>query len=119
MRTALQNLQGLRDEGFVTAAEFSSRKKAIIDGATALPAGSKPTTAAKSGAGKVAGKAAAGTAGTKKSVFDRLGAASNVRPPQCRLARLHVAHRTLRRALRTLQAIPFHFSSAARLEPRV
>ena len=57
MIKALRNLQTALDEGFVTKQEFEKRKKAIIDGATALP---NEPRAAK-------GKAAKG------SVFDRLG----------------------------------------------
>ena len=67
VRQALSNLQGLIDEGFITQQEFNTRRKAIIDGATSLPAGAKPV---------VGGKAAARKPGaTKGSVFDRLGTA--------------------------------------------
>ena len=58
VRTALTNLQGLLDEGFVSKAEYTQRRKAIIDGATDLPANSKP---------------ASDKSGKKGSVFDRLG----------------------------------------------
>jgi len=36
-RKALQTLQGLRDEGFVDEAEYSARRKKIIDAATQVP----------------------------------------------------------------------------------
>lgn len=39
VRAALTNLKGMLDEGFVTQAEYNGRRKAIIDGATALPEG--------------------------------------------------------------------------------
>ena len=50
MIKALRNLQTALDEGFVTKQEFEKRKKAIIDGATALP---NEPRAAKGKAAKV------------------------------------------------------------------
>ena len=57
VRTALTNLQGLLDEGFVTQQEFQQRRKAILDSATSV----KPSTSA------------AASASGKSSVFSRLG----------------------------------------------
>lgn len=54
VKTALNNLQGLRDEGFINEGEFNARRKKILDDATSV----KPATAAASG---------------KASVFSRLG----------------------------------------------
>mmetsp|Transcript_18086 Transcript_18086/g.54544 ORF Transcript_18086/g.54544 Transcript_18086/m.54544 type:complete len:157 (+) Transcript_18086:83-553(+) len=36
VKTALRNLQEIFDEGFMTQAEYNARRKAIIDGATAI-----------------------------------------------------------------------------------
>lgn len=65
VRKALTNLQGIYDEGFMSKQEYEKRRKAIIDGATSLPADGGPRVV----------KAASAPA--KKSVFDRLGADAN------------------------------------------
>ena len=65
VRKALTNLQGIYDEGFMTQQEYDKRRKAIIDGATALPVGQATKAATKP------------PAAAKKSVFDRLGADAN------------------------------------------
>ena len=72
MIKALRNLQTALDEGFVTKQEYEKRRKAIIDGATALP--NEPRAAkgkaAKGGGGSVFDRLGEGGGG---SVFDRLG----------------------------------------------
>jgi len=71
VRVALQNLQGIFDEGFMTQAEYNTRRKAIIDGATSVAASAAASKPGKTAAEK---RAAASTA-APKSVFDRLGGA--------------------------------------------
>jgi len=76
LRQALQNLQGIFDEGFMTQAEYNLRRKKIIDGATAVSEAaaddaSAPARASKPSAGKA--KTAVVTQPTPKSVFERLG----------------------------------------------
>ncbi len=48
VRQSLKTLQGLRDEGLITAAEFAQRRKAVLDTATSVPTASKAS--AESGA---------------------------------------------------------------------
>jgi len=70
LRTALSNLQGMFDEGFLSTAEYNARRKAIIDGATKLPdAPATKPAAAKPAAPQVA------VVKKPKTVFDRLGRA--------------------------------------------
>lgn len=67
VRVALENLKGIYDEGFMTQAEYNTRRKTIIEEATSVSASAKP-------AGAVVQKASSTTrAAAKKSVFDRLG----------------------------------------------
>jgi hypothetical protein len=65
VKAALRNLQDIFDEGFITQAEFNSRRNAIIDGATAI----EPITSS-SASGPKPGPA-------EGSVFSRLGGGSD------------------------------------------
>eukprot|EP00965_Chrysotila_dentata_P004425 143533-Pleurochrysis_carterae.AAC.2 len=66
VRIALQNLKGIYDDGFMTKAEYESRRKALIDGATQLAAGKPRQTA-------TAHTRASAAASKSSSVFSRLG----------------------------------------------
>lgn len=63
VKVALRNLQDIFDEGFITQAEFNSRRKVIIDGATAIEPISSSSGTVKH-------------APTEGSVFSRLGGES-------------------------------------------
>jgi hypothetical protein len=60
VKVALRNLQDIFDEGFITLAEFNSRRKAIIDGATAIEPIASSSSSVKQGP-------------TEGSVFSRVG----------------------------------------------
>ena len=63
VRKALTSLKALLDEGFITKAEFGTRRQVIIDQATAVQQVAAPQTSADS----------TGITGPARSVFDRLG----------------------------------------------
>ena len=63
VRKALTSLKALLDEGFITKAEFGTRRQVIIDQATAVQPVAAPQTSADS----------TGITGPARSVFDRLG----------------------------------------------
>ena len=69
VRKALTSLKALLDEGFITKAEFGTRRQVIIDQATAVQPVAAPQTSADS----------TGITGLARSVFDRLGEAPQKR----------------------------------------
>jgi hypothetical protein len=69
VRKALTSLKALLAEGFITKAEFGTRRQVIIDQATAVQPVAAPQTSADS----------TGITGLARSVFDRLGEAPQKR----------------------------------------
>jgi len=69
VRKALTSLKALLDEGFITKAEFGTRRQVILDQATAVQPVAAPQTSADS----------TGITGLARSVFDRLGEAPQKR----------------------------------------